>query len=115
MVMIVLECRLCKKTKQHSDTGVAGPGKRLSDWGEDLRRSVAHLASPADDCFPYSCFHSVGSGELPISVWFGARSARVQFTNFLDRGTTNKTGHEQYLLQREFLGLHESTVQRLQQ
>ena len=38
-------------------------------------------------------FHSLGSGEFPVSVWLGARSTRVQFTNFPDRRTTSGTRH----------------------
>jgi hypothetical protein len=57
------------------------------------------------------CFHSIGSGELPISVWFGARSARVQFTDFLDRRATSGTRHGQYLFQGQFLGLHDHIMQ----
>ena len=60
------------------------------------------------------CFHSFGSGELPIPVWFGARRARVQFTNFPDGCTTCSARHEQYLLRRKFFGFHQSIVRRFE-
>jgi hypothetical protein len=59
-----------------------------------------------------SCVHSFDSGKLSIAVWFGARSARMQFTNFPDRRTTRRTRHGQYLFQGKFFGFHQSIVQR---
>jgi hypothetical protein len=51
-------------------------------------------------------FHGLGCGKFPIPVWLGALGARVQFTSFLDRCATSRTGHGECLFQREFLALH---------
>ena len=70
-------------------------------------RKGAPLASPTVIVCRIS-FHGLGCGEFPISVWLGARGARMQFANFPDRRTTSNTRHGQYLFRGELLGFHAS-------
>lgn len=64
------------------------------DRGSACDRS--RLASPAAIVF-WFLLPQLRLQMLSIPVWFGARSARMQFTNFQDRCTTSITGHGQYL------------------
>jgi hypothetical protein len=57
-------------------------------------------------------FQGFGCGKFPISVWLGARGTRMQFTCFIDRCTTRRTRHGQYLFQREFFGFHSHIIMR---
>ena len=56
--------------------------------------------------FALASFHGLGCGKFPIPVWLGAPGTRVQFTSCLDRCATSRTGHGEYLFQREFFAFH---------
>ena len=57
-------------------------------------------------------FHGLGCGKFPISVWLGAQTTRMQFTSFLGRCTTSRTGHGEYLFQGEVLSFHHHMMRR---
>lgn len=56
-------------------------------------------------------FYRLGCREFPVSMWLGARSTRMQFTDFPNRCTTSNTRHGQYLFRREFPSLHPNIMQ----
>ena len=58
------------------------------------------------------CFHGLGCGEFPVSVWLRARGTRMQFTNFADRSTTSSARHGQCLFQGEVFALHHHIIER---
>jgi hypothetical protein len=62
-------------------------------------------------CFARLGFHRLGGGKFPISVWLGARGARVQLTSLLVGCTTSRTRHGQYLFQGEVFGFHRDSLQ----
>ena len=51
-------------------------------------------------------FHGLGCGKFPVSVWLGARGARIQLARLLGGGATGRTKHREDLFHREFLGFH---------
>ena len=59
-------------------------------------------------------FQGIGCGKFPIPVRLGARSAAMQFTNFLDRGSTSRTRDGQDLFRGKFPNFH-PTIMHLPQ
>ena len=67
---------------------------------------------PAVIAFAELHLYGLGCGKFPITMWLGAKGARMQFARFLGSCTTSRTRHGQYLFQCEILGFHYRMMQR---